>query len=72
VDGGTDLIDFPLLVSIDLDENNVENVSGYDIIFTDINNAALDFEIESYTDADGKYLAWVRIPNLLANADTDI
>jgi gliding motility-associated-like protein len=72
VDGPDDLTDFPLLVSVDLDESHVNNANGYDIIFTDVNGAALDYERESYNAATGELLAWVRIPNLSTNTDTEI
>jgi gliding motility-associated-like protein len=72
VDGPDDLTDFPLLVSVDLDESHVTNANGYDIIFTDVNGAALDYERESYNAATGELLAWVRIPNLSTNTDTEI
>jgi hypothetical protein len=60
------------LVSVDLDESHVNNANGYDIIFTDVNGAALDYERESYNAATGELLAWVRIPNLSTNTDTEI
>jgi hypothetical protein len=72
VDGPDDLTDFPLLVSVVLDETHVNDPNGYDIIFTDVNGAALDYERESYNNENGELLAWVRIPNLSTSVDTDI
>jgi hypothetical protein len=72
VDGPDDLVDFPLLVSVDLDETHTTDPNGYDIIFTDANGAGLDFEVESYNSVNGQLLAWVRIPFLSASVDTEI
>jgi hypothetical protein len=72
VDGPDDLVDFPLLVSVVLDKTHVEDPNGYDILFTDANGAALDYERESYNATTGELLAWVRIPNLSTNTDTEI
>lgn len=80
VSGTSNLINFPLLVSFtdnDLktmgNEGNVENVNGYDIIFT-IGDCTtqLDHEIESYNETTGQYIAWVRIPSLPATTDFEI
>jgi hypothetical protein len=72
VDGPDDLVDFPLLVSVDLDETHVEDANGYDILITDVNGAALDYERESYNAATGELIAWVRIPLLSTSTDTEI
>jgi hypothetical protein len=72
VDGPHDLIDFPLLVSVNLDTSHVTDTNGYDIIFTDTNGAALNYERESYDNASGELLAWVRIPSLSPSIDNEI
>jgi hypothetical protein len=72
VNGTEDLVDFPLLVSVVLDETHVANTSGFDIIFTDINGSALSHEVESYNNANGELRAWVRIPSLSTSVDTEI
>ncbi len=79
VSGSTDLTDFPMLVNLvdpDLrstaNNGQVENVNGYDIMFTDDAGNALDHEIESYVAGSGEYVAWVRIPTLSATETTNI
>ena len=77
--GSSDLIDFPVLISItdlnlrtDANGGNVLNANGYDIIFTDINGSRLDHDLESFDGATGEYIAWVRIPTLAYDDVTDI
>lgn len=82
VSGGSPLSDFPVLISFTDNDlrttangGNVENVNGFDIIFT--TNTCfvlvqLDHQIESYNPVTGEYVAWVRIPSLSNSADTDI
>ncbi len=71
-----DLVDFPMLVSLDSDASLLANArsDGYDIAFTD--NATtpnqLKHEIESYTSATGALVSWVKIPTLSTSADTVI
>jgi hypothetical protein len=76
---GTDLTDFPVLVSITGDNDlktaptgHVQSSSGYDIIFKDANGVKLDHEIEKYDGSAGTLVAWVRIPTLDYNGDTVI
>ncbi|HEY4788709.1 MAG TPA: DUF2341 domain-containing protein, partial [Bacteroidales bacterium] len=79
VSGSTDLIDFPVLISL-TDPNlatvpnggHVENANGWDIVFTEENGNKLDHEIESYDPTSGKLIAWVRIPKLSSTINTDI
>ncbi|MFW5820369.1 MAG: DUF2341 domain-containing protein, partial [Bacteroidota bacterium] len=69
--------DFPLLISIALDDDlrntanggYVENMSGYDIVFSTDETATLDHEIEKYDPSTGDYIAWVRIPSLAPTVD---
>ena len=83
VSGGTDLVNFPVLINISSspqrDElrfvtngGHVENLSGWDIIFTDANYNRLDHQIVSYTATNGNLVAWVRIPVLSASVNTSI
>lgn len=78
ISGSADLVDFPLLVSF-TDPNfahtasggYIENINGYDIDFTQTDGiSTLDFEIESYNDATGELVVWVRIPDLSAITNT--
>jgi hypothetical protein len=78
VAGTTDLLNFPLLVSLtdpDLrttaNGGKVENPNGYDIIFRAADTVTnLDHEVESYDGTTGTLVAWVRIPVLDYNDDT--
>ena len=81
VAGGSDLPDFPVLISIAGDDDlkttanggRVVNADGYDITFRAADGAtSLDHEVEEYDPAGGTLLAWVRIPVLSASADTVI
>ena len=81
VSGGSPLSNFPVLISFtdaDLRQapaGGVENVNGYDIIFTTGNCftiTLLDHQIESYNPATGQYVAWVKIPSLSNSVDTEI
>jgi hypothetical protein len=80
VSGTTDLINFPVLISL---TNNslkstancgyVQNSNGYDIIFSNASQTTrLDHEIEKYDSASGQLVAWVRIPILSVENDTTI
>ena len=69
VEGGEDLYNFPLLISIDgesflqsFPSGSIINPYGYDIVFTDEYYNKLDHQIEYYNGNDGDYIAWVRIP----------
>lgn len=51
----------------------LQNASAYDLIFTDSTQSTiLDHEIESYSSSTGRLTAWVRIPTLSSDTDTDI
>lgn len=80
VSGKADLSNFPILISI-TDEDlktignggDVNNANGYDIAFTSVDGAiVLDHQIEKYVGTSGEYIAWVSIPTLDYNNDTDI
>ena len=78
--GGTALVDFPVLVSIQNDAQlkttanggQVTDAEGDDIIFTSDASGAvqLDHEVESYDGATGSLVAWVRLPALSVTEDT--
>ena len=80
VSGGSDLSNFPALIS--LKDSNlkiaanggyVRNSNGYDIIFTDSTETTkLDHEIEKYEPTTGEIEMWVSIPTLSATTDTVI
>ncbi len=80
--GGSPLIDYPLMVRFDADNElrtvanggHVENINGFDILFTsDIaGTIVLNHQIESYNPTTGGYVAWVRIPTLSNSIDTEI
>ncbi len=77
---GADLTNYPLLVSFTDAElasvgngGSVENSNGYDIAFTYLDSLVwLDHEIERYDEATGEYIAWVKIPVLDYDDDTQI
>ncbi|MBU1044156.1 MAG: DUF2341 domain-containing protein [Candidatus Omnitrophica bacterium] len=68
------LTDFPVLISIvDTALRDNARSDGFDIVFTASDkNTKLDHEIESFDKATGTLVAWVKIPSLLASADTKI
>jgi len=77
--GNVNLIDFPLLVSLTLPQLKsvsnggvVNNMNGYDIVFSGENNQQLDHEIEYYNPTTGEYRAWVRLPLLYHNVNTEL
>lgn len=80
VSGASPLLDFTLLVSfIDPDlrhvsnGGNVENVNGYDIVFTqDDCLSNLSHQIEKYDPLTGEYIAWVKIPSLSPSVDMKV
>ena len=83
VSGGSDLLNFPVLINISsspardelkarVNGGHVENSSGFDIIFTDANYNKLDHQVESYDPVTGNLVAWVRLPVLSSSGDTHI
>lgn len=79
VSGSSNFQYFPVLVSIShatlADTGNGGNVvqsDGGDILFTDANGTKLDHEIESYDNLNGVLVAWVEVPALSYNTDTDL
>jgi len=80
VGGTSDLVDFPVLISLTHNDlrstgngGGVANPSGYDIIFTSSDGSTLlDHEMEKYSSTTGEYISWVRIPALSSTLDTEI
>ncbi len=80
VSGTQNLINFPLLITFTADNDlrntlnggNVQNSNGYDIVFTDENFNPIPFERISYDPSTGAYSAWVKVPSLSYNTDTEI
>ena len=71
------LRDFPVL--IDIIDSDLKSVSdggrvetGYDIKFTDMLGAELNYEIEEYDGVTGHFRAWVKVPQIAGGIDTDI
>ena len=74
-----DLVDFPLLVSIELDDlkttnygGHVTSQHGYDILFAGANDQKLDHQLESYDPVTGKLVAWVKLPVLYHSVNTEL
>ena len=80
VSGSNHLTDFPVLVTLTLPDlatvangGDVQNTNGYDIRFRASEcDCWLDHQIENYNATTGAYTAWVRIPNLKYDEDTEI
>jgi len=73
VSGTTDLANFPVLISLPIDENLQASAKadGSDILFTAADGVTkLDHEIERYTSATGQLVAWIRVAVLSPNVDT--
>ncbi|MBT30455.1 MAG: hypothetical protein CMO01_12420 [Thalassobius sp.] len=76
----SDLTQFPLLINVTEDDlkhvdngGNVEEVNGYDIIFTsDDQTTILDHQIEKYDPTTGELIVWVGIPTLSSSVNTSI
>jgi len=79
--GNDDLHDFPVLVKINND-NDLKSLSeggkvtsglGYDIEFASSDGVTmLMHDMESYDSITGTLVAWVRVPNLMANDTTTL
>lgn len=80
VSGSADLTDFPVMVSFTDNDlrttgngGNVQNTNGYDIRFTYANSVVwLSHDLEYYNATTGEVVAWVRIPVLQYDEDTEI
>jgi len=78
VSGTNNLTDFPIVITLNYPDlkttsngGGVTDNNGYDIVFADMNNDQLDHQIESYDPLTGELVAWIRIPTLYANVDTE-
>lgn len=74
-----DITDFPLLVQLTLPElkstsfgGNVVSPAGFDIFFAGGNHHQLDHQLELYDPTTGSLTAWVRLPILYKNVDTEL
>lgn len=73
VSGTSDLTNFPVMISSTIAGLTVAQTNGEDILFTSSDGTTkLDHEIESFDQGTGALVAWVEIPTLAYNADTDI
>lgn len=80
VSGSSNLTDFPFYLDLTMDTlrtaangGTVQNSNGYDIVFSNADNTeALDFELVNYNPNSGNIKAWIKVPTLSANTDTDI
>ncbi|MEP5612932.1 MAG: DUF2341 domain-containing protein, partial [Cyclobacteriaceae bacterium] len=84
VSGSADHTNFPVLIRLadsklvsDLiysgNGGDVAHQNGYDIIFTSSDGTTeLDHQIEQYDPSTGDYVAWVMLPTLSYNSDTEI
>ncbi|PCH92553.1 MAG: hypothetical protein COB85_08005 [Bacteroidetes bacterium] len=79
--GGSNHIDFPVLISIQGDGDlvttgsggYVENLNGYDIAFTSSDGVTVfDHDLENYDGTNGDVDAWLRIPSLSPSTNTSI
>ncbi len=72
------LVDFPILLKLQLPElkttqhgGYVENNYGYDIAFVGENDRQLDHQVESYSGSSGELIVWVKLPVLYHDLDTE-
>lgn len=80
IPGAGSLTNFPVLISFtdpDLRHTssggNVENLSGFDILFTAGDcSTLLNYQVERYNPATGQLIAWVQVPTLSATVNTGI
>ena len=81
VAGSANLTDFIMLVNISSDNDlrtignggHVSSSNGYDVRFTYGDSLEwLEHELESYNASTGAYIAWVKIPTLDYNDDTQL
>ena len=72
VSGSSNLVNFPVLVSVtDPTLIGVAKLDGSDILFTALDGASkLAHEIETYNPSTGQLIAWVSVPTLSASVDT--
>jgi len=76
----TDLTNFPMLVNLTTNiwksadnGGHVRQSNGWDILFTASDGRTkLNHEIEKYTPTNGELVAWINLPALSSNVDTEI
>ena len=80
VSGSSSLTNFPVLISLtdnDLrttaNSGYVSSSNGYDIVFTSGDGTTTySHEIEKYDASTGEFIAWVKVPSLSHNTNTEI
>lgn len=72
VSGNGVLVNFPVLINVTDSDLTTAKADGSDILITDVHFKKLDFEIESFDNSTGALVAWVRVPQLKTNKDTDL
>ena len=80
VAGTSNFTNFPVLVSVTDNDlrstasgGNVQQTDGLEILFTGSDGTTkLDHEIESYTASSGALVAWVEVPTLDYDDDTEL
>lgn len=74
VSGAIDLENFPFYFYLESDADLADEAlaNGYDIIFTTNTGTVLDFELDQFNEATGEIGAWIEIPILDVDADTEI
>jgi MSHA biogenesis protein MshQ len=65
-----DLVDFPVLVSVEDAALGHARADGADVVFVDAANHPLAHELEHVAVSPGKLQAWVKLPAVSATADT--
>jgi hypothetical protein len=71
----SNLANYPLLIKIDNDNDlkeHVQSTAGYDIVFKLGDGTPLNHEVEKYDASTGSLVAWVRIPTLAYDTDTNL
>lgn len=78
VSGSSDLLNFPAYLELNdpalrhtSNGGNIQNINGFDIIFTLSDCATpLTYQIEDYDPVTGNLIVWVRVPVLSASINT--
>jgi len=66
-----DLVNFPVLISIDSDPDLAAHAFGMDIFFKNEDRTLVyDHEIELFEQGTGRLVAWVNVPSLSSSEDT--
>ena len=68
------LKNFPVLINLSSDTDLAAHAQpdGDDIVFTDAQGIKLNHEIELYTSATGRLVAWVNVTSLSSTTDTKL